>query len=140
LKALQFEAVKVALKQNKDGYVLTLCLHPDEIPEELMRDFVGSRYQVVMVRLTDSETPMDRDAEFAGSKAVKVAAILCRDPKFWKFLNDQCMILEQNEKEATEYLRTYLGVQSRSDLKVNQEARNLLDKINKEFQTWLSAS
>jgi len=48
LKTLQFEAIKVALKQDKTGYVLTLCMHPDEIPEDLLRDFVGSRYQVVM--------------------------------------------------------------------------------------------
>jgi hypothetical protein len=51
METLQFEAVKMALKQNKDGYVLTMSIHPDEIPDELMRDFVGARYQVVMVRL-----------------------------------------------------------------------------------------
>ena len=57
MKTLQFESVKVALKQDKTGYVLTLCLHPDEIPEELLRDYVGARYQVVMVRLSTDETP-----------------------------------------------------------------------------------
>ena len=31
--ALQFEARKVALKQDRTGYVLTLSLHPDEIPD-----------------------------------------------------------------------------------------------------------
>jgi hypothetical protein len=36
--ALQFEARKVALKQDRTGYVLTLSLHPDEIPVELLRD------------------------------------------------------------------------------------------------------
>ena len=36
-----------ALKQDKTGFVLTLNMHPDEIPEELLRDFVGARYQVV---------------------------------------------------------------------------------------------
>jgi len=53
MDTLQFEAVKVALKQNKDGYVLTLNVHPDEVPDSLLRDFVGARYQVVMVRLSD---------------------------------------------------------------------------------------
>jgi len=69
MKTLQFEGVKVALKQDKTGYVLTLCMHPDEIPEELLRDFVGARYQVVMVRLSGDETPMDRK-EFDGTKAI----------------------------------------------------------------------
>ena len=50
MKTSQFEAVKVAIKQDKTGYVLTLSIHPDEIPEEVMRDFVGARYQVVALR------------------------------------------------------------------------------------------
>jgi len=52
---LQFECRKVALKQDRTGFVLTLALHPDEIPEELLRDFVGSRYGCVMVRIQDDE-------------------------------------------------------------------------------------
>jgi transposase len=47
MKTLQFEGVKVALKQDKTGYVLNLSMHPDDVPEELLRDFVGARYQVV---------------------------------------------------------------------------------------------
>jgi hypothetical protein len=31
MDALQFEAVKVALKQDRTGFVLTLNIHPDEI-------------------------------------------------------------------------------------------------------------
>ena len=29
------EAIKVAIKQDATGYVLTLRIHPDEIPEQL---------------------------------------------------------------------------------------------------------
>ena len=31
---IQFEAIKTALKQSKEGYVLTLAVHPDDIPDE----------------------------------------------------------------------------------------------------------
>jgi hypothetical protein len=55
--ALQFEARKVALKQDRTGFVLTLALHPDEIPEELLRDFVGARYACALVRFQDDENP-----------------------------------------------------------------------------------
>ena len=48
METMQFEALKVALKQDKTGYVLTLCMHPDDIPTDLLRDFVGARYQVVI--------------------------------------------------------------------------------------------
>lgn len=136
METLQFEAVKVALKQDKTGYVLTLCLHPDEIPVNLLRDFVGSRYQVVMVRLNGDEQPMDRQDEFAAERAVKIAGALCRDVDFWNFLHEDTQIIEPTEKEATEWLRSYLGVGSRSELKTNHEARIRLDSINMEFGKW----
>jgi hypothetical protein len=136
MKTLQFEAVKVALKQDKTGYVLTLCMHPDEIPEELLRDFVGARYQVVMVRLDGNEQPMDRQEEYAGDRAIKIAGVLCRDPGFWEYLHDDNQIIDVTEKEATEWLREYLGVRSRSDLKTNMEARLRLDTLNMEYAAW----
>lgn len=136
MKTLQFEGVKVALKQDKTGYVLTLSLHPDDIPEELLRDFVGARYQVVMVRLGTDETPMDRQAEFEGDKAIRVAGLLCRDGTFWKYLWSTDQIFEEDEESCTEWLRNYLGVTSRSELKTNEEARILLKKIIREFNAW----
>lgn len=136
MQPLQFEAIKVALKQDKTGYVLTLCMHPDEIPVELLRDFVGSRYQVVMVRLNGDEQPMDRQNEFAGERAVKIAGALCRDLDFWTFLHEDTQIIEPTEKEATEWLRNYLGVESRAELKTNHEARIRLESINMEYSKW----
>lgn len=136
MKTLNFEAVKVALKQDKTGYVLTLCMHPDEIPEDLLRDFVGSRYQVVMVRLNGDEQPMDRQEEFSASRAIKLAGALCRDPKFWEFLHADNQIIDPTEKEATEWLRDYLGVASRADLKTNHEARVRLETLRLEFSQW----
>ena len=49
--ALGFECVKVALKQDRTGFILTLSVHPDEIPEELMRDFVGARYMLSLIHI-----------------------------------------------------------------------------------------
>ena len=60
METSQFEARKIALKQTKEGHVLNLAIHPDEIPDEILRDFVGARYMVVMVRLADAEVPMVR--------------------------------------------------------------------------------
>jgi len=135
MKTIQFEAVKVALKQNKDGYILTLCLHPDDAPDDLLRDFVGSRYQVVMVRLNQDEQPMDRQ-EFDGTKAVRLAGVLCRDSEFWAYLNDEALVFEESERAATEWLRDFLNVQSRSELKTNATARELLVRVNKDFMSW----
>ena len=136
IKTLQFESVKVALKQNKDGYVLTLCIHPDDVPLDLLRDFVGSRYQVVMVRLNDEDQPMNREHEFDGSKAVRLAGILCKEKEFWEYLHEEEQIFMPTEDEATEWVRNYLGVKSRSELKTNDAARDRLHKINEEYTAW----
>ena len=136
MKTLQFEGVKVALKQDKTGYVLTLSMHPDDIPEDLLRDFVGSRYQVVMVRIGGNEQPMDKQQEFAGDRAVRIAGLLCRDPKFWKYLHEDLKIYDEDEEEATEFLRQYLDIPSRSELKTNQKAQILLDRLHKEYTQW----
>jgi hypothetical protein len=140
MKTINFEAVKVALKQNKEGYVLTLAIHPDDLQDDLMRDFIGSRYQVVMVRLNQDEEPMNRETELGGAKAVRIAGMLCRDPKFWEYLHHDLQIIEASESEATDWLRNYLNVQSRSDIKTNPEAQQLLDKVHKEFKQWSSVN
>lgn len=136
MKTLQFEATKVALKQDKTGYVLTLSMHPDEIPEDLLRDFVGARYQVVMVRLDGNEQPMDRQEEFQGERAIRIAGFLCRDKEFWQYLYEDTQIIDANEKEATDWLRDYLHISSRSELKTNNNARLMLDGLLREYTKW----
>lgn len=71
--ALQFEARKVAMKQDRTGYVLTLSLHPDEVPEEILRDFVGTRYACAVVRIQDDETATEYN------NRVKRAGMLCKN-------------------------------------------------------------
>lgn len=135
MKTLQFEAIKMAIKQDKDGYVLTLRMHPDEIPEDLLRDFVGARYSCVLVRVGEDEAPMER-ADFVGDKSVRLAGMLCRNPRFWAYLVDDGQILEPIEEEAQTWLREYLDVASRAELKTNAPARIRLDSLHKEFTTW----
>lgn len=133
---IQFESIKAGLKQSKDGYVLTLAVHPDELPDALMRDFVGSRYVVVMVRLGDDEQPMNREGEFPGDMAVKMAGILCRDKEFWDWLHGKEWLMEKNEKACTEWLCSYLDIESRKELKTNEEARDLFNRLKASFNAW----
>ena len=135
METSQFEGKKVALKQTKDGIVMSLAIHPDDLPEELMRDFVGARYMVVMVRLGDEEKPLNRE-EFAGSQLVKLAGILCRDKDFWDYLYDDGQLFEKNEAACVDWMTSYLGVNSRADIKTNQEAQRLLKDMNAKFKEW----
>ena len=135
METLQFEAVKMALKQNKDGYGLTMNVHPDEVPDALLRDFVGARYQVVMVRLGDDDAPLDR-REFEGDKAVRLAGALSREQAFGEFLVHKGELFDANEKDVADWLRSALGVNSRTELRTNAEARQRLLQVNKEYLQW----
>jgi hypothetical protein len=138
METSQFESVKVAMKQDNSGYVLTLRIHPDEVPEEILRDFVGARYMTVLVRLTEEERPMNREAEL-GRDMVRVAGMLCRDPMFWEFLDESSAIFEKSEAEATDWMQTYLKVESRSEIAKSKQAIDKLIGMKTEFNTWKQA-
>ena len=131
----QFEGKKIALKQTKDGYAMTLAIHPDDLPDEIMRDFVGARYMVVMVRLADNEEPLNRQ-EFAGGQMVKLAGMVCRDPEFWEWLHQDGSLFEKNEAACVDWLTSYLNIKSRADIKVNLDAQDTLKNIYAGFKEW----
>jgi hypothetical protein len=135
MQTSQFEAVKVGLKQDNSGYILTLRIHPDEIPEEIARDYVGARYMTVMVRLNEEERPMNREAELA-KDMVRISGMLCRDPQFWEFLSEAGGIIEKSEREATEWLKDYLQIESRSDIAKSQTATEKMLGVKQEFMAW----
>ena len=136
METIQFEGRKIAMKQDRTGYVLTLSVHPDEIPEMLVRDFVGARYQVVMVRMSDDGKPMVREQEYPSKDLVRLAGVLCRDPLFHEFLTDTGQSFERSEGAAIEWLRHELGITSRTELKTNQTAASQFRFIHQEFQAW----
>lgn len=59
---IYFEALKVSLRQSKDGINITLAIHPDDVEAELMADPIGSRYHVWVERVDDDEKPVERSA------------------------------------------------------------------------------
>jgi hypothetical protein len=136
MQTIQFEGRKIAMKQDRTGYVLTLSVHPDELPEMLVRDFVGARYQIVMVRLTDDDTPMVREQEYPSKDLVRLAGVLCRDPLFHAFLVETGQVFEEDEDTATAWLRMELNIHTRAELKTNQTAATQFRYIHQEFQAW----
>jgi hypothetical protein len=135
LDSIQFEGIKVGLKQSREGYVLTMAIHPDETPDDLLRDFVGSRYMVVMVRLGDDEKPMERK-KAPHANAVAAAGMLCRDPKFWLFVHEYTQDSIESEGACAEWLKCYFEIDSRADLKTNEKARDRFLKMKERFDQW----
>ena len=45
------------MMQDKNGTNIRLTIHPNDVPPQLHKDWVGSRYMVVMVKLNEDGTP-----------------------------------------------------------------------------------
>ena len=87
--AVNFEAVKTSMSQSKQGTILRLALHPNEVPPSLHTDWVGSRYMVAMVKLGDDEQPVMSDQQREVEKMVASAGMLCRNDEFAEFLHQR---------------------------------------------------
>lgn len=138
MDTIQFEGLKVALKQDANGYMLTVKIHPDEIPEPLLRDFVGARYQIVMVRLDDADQPMKRPQR--NQSMSNKAAILCKDSDFQRFLVESGLAWDISEKAAASFVKDTCAIDSRSELDTNAEAAETFKQIAKEFDEWKSTN
>ena len=68
--------------------------------------------------------------------AVKLAGILCRDSDFWEWLHAKEWLMEKNERACTEWLISYLDIESRKELKMNEEARELFLRLKASFDRW----
>jgi len=133
--AINFEAKKIALKQDKNGTIITLVIHHDDTEKvkELWDTATGQRYMVAMVGLTDEEQPIPTREGEAGTKAVQSAGILCRDPAFQAFVGQRLDTFITDHDACGKQLCGLLGVQSRSELKDDEDARDAFIRIRAEF-------
>lgn len=124
---LQFEALKVAMKQDATGYILTLRLHPDEIPEELLRDFVGARYMIAAVRVDDHEDPVIKKTR------VMKAGMLCKSPAFQEWLVKMGHAEKVSETAAVNAIYDMCNISSRTELNGNKQAQEIFDNLVEEY-------
>ena len=140
--AVHFEAVKTSMSQSKQGTVLRLALHPNEVPPSLHTDWVGSRYMVAMVKLDEEDQPEMSDQQRETNRLIASAGMLCRNLDFAKFLFDADTLLgvpndeAEREKRVAGALREALGVESRSEMRTNSVARERFKIMVEEFTKW----
>lgn len=143
--AINFEAVKISMSQDKNGVVLRLSIHPQECPPQLHSDWVGSRYVVAMVKLADDDTPELREEEIYIERMISSAGLLCRNEEFYGFLLENDMVsfssdAEKMEKECANAVRRYCNIKSRGDLRTNVEARRKFEALRGTFMEWKKRS
>lgn len=132
--ALAFEAVKVGMRQNKDGVFLTLSIHPQQIPQDVIADLVGSRYQVALVKLNDQDEPVLGEKKAAGQRALSIAHTLCRNNRFQRWVAKFNRSITPDEAGAREFILKRCGIGSRKELVDSERAREELFKIRDSFE------
>jgi len=76
--------------------------------------------------------------KFKDLSLVEQCAIRCEDERMRQFLAARFHCFVRDDNEATETIRKYLGVSSRSELgKGNHDADNKWRALETQFQAWL---
>ena len=127
------EGSLMILRQSKSGWVVGFSIHPNEIPDLLLRVPLGTRYQIALVQIGDDEQPTIPSVEHV--KSVAIAGQLCRNPEFQQWWLAGSPPTDDPERECAAGLRERLQVKSRSELATNQEARDILDSL---IRSWKS--
>lgn len=142
--AIDFEAVKVAMRQSKEGIVLNLSLHPNDVPPELWIHPIGARYRVALVQVGDDEEPVPKPKTKEQS-IVAEAGALCRDKKFQSWM---CQAhrshwpwdLDEDLEEMTAIaLRDFCMIGSRKELADNPAAKRIFDQLRIEYMKHINA-
>lgn len=148
--AINFEAVKLALSQSKDGVAFKLSIHPDDVKPELWTHPIGARYMVALVRLGDDDQPLSKPqppAEGAAApnkskerwhdmKLSKRAAIMCGEPEFWQWIRSRFDMSPHEMPDATQaagWLRHRTAVGSRAEYDINEAAGRRYLEIERAY-------
>ena len=131
VRPFHFEGKVDSVSRSKRGTFIRLEI--SEAPAELLGLQPGQRLMIGASPLGDFDEDLGD-----GERAVQTAGILCRSSAFWDFIYHRHRAVDRpdNEEDAAKWLRKKLGIDSRSDLKYNEEARERLRVLNAKFQEW----
>jgi hypothetical protein len=132
---IQCEVVKIAMSQDKNGHILKLAIHPNDLPKDLILDPLGSRYVMVLARLNDQDEVVQPKEKTDADKAVDIAGLLCRNDRFISWLFDTGYSGSRDELGAIAAVRDICGIKSRADFKTDEGARGRFLELKSEFET-----
>lgn len=144
----RFDCKKDAFKQNQDGTVkVTLSVHPDDIPWELMKDCMGQRYVAVMVPVGDDEKPrlppgapddykktrgiLKPFLEDKPKSYAQQAKMLAKNDSYWIQKHDI-----DTQDIAEDFIREFCSVDSCSKIIEGTEAGVFFKKLQGDYMEW----
>ena len=140
---INMEVKKHAMQQLQDGHwKLTLTVHPEDMPIDLLQAPMGTAYGLAMVPIDydnpDVGKPITEKTE--GEKIRERACILCKDPTFQNFITKMTWEVEDVYKEphARSHLLKYCGIESRKELVTNKAAQEKFKELDRKYKDWLN--
>lgn len=140
--AISLEVKKDGLRQRQSGdWVLSLVIAATDMDARITGAAMGTRYQCALVEVNDDETPKENGSklQWRDLGATKQAALRCRDPVFWAFLEEEKHFRVRSEEEAAEGVRKLCDIASRADLALDAAARVEWFSLDHHFQAWKAA-
>jgi hypothetical protein len=139
------EAIKIALKQEPEGIVVSFRIQPEHFPEHLLIARINARFALAFVEIDDNEKPKPADPERKSKRKqnrnVMRAAILCGEQSFQTFLHKRYRkewdgALGEGTEQAADTLRAVLGIASRREIGTEAWALKRFDKLEAEYLRW----
>ncbi len=145
------DAIKIAYRQSKEGFVVSFAIHPQDMPVDLANADIGSQWQLKLVPLDENgnaEQSPTREAEasvvtsaspprkFNTLPLSQQAALLCQDQRFLAFMREELKLDCRNSREAAAHMHDRYAVISRSELKPETDAGQEFIQDRERFLAW----
>jgi hypothetical protein len=139
------EAIKIALKQEPEGIVVSFRIQPEHFPEHLLIARINARFALAFQEIDDDEKPKPADPELKNKRRqnanVMRAGILCGQEGFQTFLRKRYRkewdgALGEGKEQTADALRAVLGVESRREIGTEAWALKRFDKLEAEYLRW----
>lgn len=139
------EALKIALKQEADGIVISFRIQPEHFPEHLLVARINARFALAFQEIDDNEQPKPADPEIKSKRRqnanVMRAAIACGETAFQTFLSKAYPThwaggLGEGRTRAADAMRSLLNVDSRKDLSTDKDALQRFDALMAQYELW----
>jgi hypothetical protein len=159
--SISLEAKKDALAQRQNGdWKVSFTVQGNDMDPRLTQAPMGTRYAVVLVEIGDDELPVQQKEnrakpdpaspqdsrpdrakrmDWRDMQPAAQAALRCDQPAFRTFLMEQHSFRPREANspdEAAEFIRSFFGIKSRSELGTDHRKRVLWKQLDDQFQAW----
>lgn len=83
----------------------------------------GQRFEAAMIQIGDDETPVEPE-----QRPSATAAILCKDPQFWRWADERTFDKIDSEEAARNFVCAMLSIKSRSEIDKEASLRREFDR------------